>query len=341
MDWKILTAYPDEKLLAAWEEFLTRAAYPTHYTSPGFFTDPFIRGGEKFAVLAFEGEKIAAIATGVDTGKRLVSGLPVRPQTAFRKNADHALGAKALLAGMMEKGGGGPELIELYTWEPVAGMAELGFHAEVCSGGNTVVMLDLVKGADALFGDFSQSRQNEIRKAMKNELLSVRELETDGELKELYEIHLDWNKRKNNEPGTYEDFAQAARDKKNRKTLIAIHEGKVIAGTYFRFCRGGVVEYAGNNSLGEYQKLRPNPLIGWRAVEWACAGGFTHFSMGASHEFLRRFGGEIHSNYRYTLDRTFLKRHEKKEKFKKLMVDTYLSLPVSARQKIKQALGKS
>ena len=67
MDWKLITKYPDDALREAWEEFLADASYPTHYTAPNFFTDPYIRG-ERFAVLAFEGEKIAAVLTGVDNG---------------------------------------------------------------------------------------------------------------------------------------------------------------------------------------------------------------------------------------------------------------------------------
>ncbi len=341
MNYQILTKYPDEKLLAAWQEFLADAACPTHYITPGFFTDPFIRGGERFAVLALEKEKITAVLTGVEAGKTIVSGLPVRPQIAFRKNTDRISATKSLVEGMLDKGGAGVELINFHSREPLAGIEKTGFTAERCSGGDTVVMLDLARGAEALFRDFSQTRQNEIRKAMKNDRLLIKDVETGAELNELYEIHLDWNKSKNTEPDAYEDFAQASRDKDYRKTLIAVYDGKVIAGTFFRFCAGGMVEYAGNNSLAQYQKLRPNPLIGWRAIEWACAGGFTHFSMGASHEFLRRFGGEITGGVCYTLDRTFLKRHEKKEKLKKLAVNTYLSLPVSARQRIKQALGKS
>ena len=344
MNWKILTAYPDEKTLAAWQEFLADAAYPTHYVTPGFFTDPFIRGGEKFAVVALEEEKIVAVLTGIDTGKTIVSGLAVRPQAVFRKNIDRAAAVKALLEGMLEKGGARLEVINFHSWEPVEGSKKLGFSSELCAGGDAVVMLDLACGADALFKDFSSTRQSELKKAMKKTALIVKDLETEDELDQLYEIHLDWNKRKGNQPDAREDFVKIAADKEHRKTLIAVHEGKVIAGTFFRFCRvpgGGLVEYAGNNSLEEYQKLRPNPLIGWRAIEWAAENGFSYFSMGASHEFLRRFGGDIHCNYRYTFDRTFLKRHEKKEKLKKLIVGTYLFLPLSARRKIKQAFGKT
>ncbi len=202
-------------------------------------------------------------------------------------------------------------------------------------------MLDLTKGGENLFKDFSQTRRSEIRQAMKKGEVTVKDLETEDELDQLYEIHVAWNKRKGNRADLREDFVKVSQDKDNRKTLVAIYEGKVIAGTFFRFCSGGLVEYAGNNSLEEYHKLRANPLSCWRAIEWAAENNFTHFSMGASHDYLRRFGGDIRSNYRYTFDRTFLKRHEKKEKLKKFLIGTYLFLPVSARRKIKQAFGRT
>jgi len=340
MDWKLITQYPDDVLQDAWNEFLADASYPTHYTAPNFFTDPYIRG-ERFAVLAFEGGKIAGVLTGVDNGGRIVSGLPVRPQVVFRKGCDSTAALQALLEGMLEHGGGSLELIDLHTWEPVEKAESLGFRTRVCTGEDSIIMLDLAKGEDQIFREFSQTRRNELRKAIKNGVIEIKELETDEEISELYEIHVDWNRRKGNRPDPFEDFERATKQRENRKVFIAVHDGKIIAGSYFRFCPGGVVEYAANNSLPEFQNLRPNDLIGWRAIQWACAGGFTHFSMGGSHLFLRRFGGEVFTAWHYRLDRTFLKRHEVKETLKKLAVKTYLSLPDSARQKIKQGLGRA
>ena len=340
MAFKILTDYPDQATLEAWEEFLGDASYPTHYTTPNFFTDPYIRG-ERFAMLAMEDEKITAVLTGVDNGTSIVSGLPVRPQVIFRKGYDRLGAVNSLKEGLIEKGGNTLELIDFHTWEPVEGIEGLGFSSRICSGNDSIIMLDLSIGADALFKQFSQTRRNEIRKELKKGLVEIRDLETDKQIAELYEIHKDWNARKGNDPDAFEDFEKAMKQRDNRKVFVAIHEGKIVAGSYYRFCPGGVVEYAANNSLPEYQHLRPNDLIGWHAIQWACASGFTHFSMGGSHLFLRRFGGEEFSAFHYRLDRTFLKRHEMKESVKKFAVKAYLSLPDSTRKKIKQTLGRS
>lgn len=342
MNWKVLTEKPDAELARKWNEFLENARFPTHYTTPDFFVDPFVKGGEKFAVLAFDNnDEIAAVLTGVENGKTLVSGMPERPQTAFRGDADRLEAAKALTAGLKQKGGGKLGLIDFYTWEQANEFEELGFQADMCGEDNSIIVLDLSKGAEQLFGEFSQTRRNELRKAIKQNLLEIKDLETDEEIRQLYEIHKDWNKRKGIEPDTFEQVKFSAIEKNYRKTLIAKYEEKVVAGSSYRFCKGGVVEYSGNNSLPEFQKLRPNDLIGWRSIEWACRENFTHYSMGGSHLFLRRFGGELISPYRYRLDRSFLHVHNLKENIRNLGIKTYRILPVSLKTKIKQIAGKT
>ncbi len=341
MDYKILETSPDSETLLQWQEFLADAEFPTHYTTPNFFVDPYIRGGKRFAVLVYEeNKKIAAVLTGVDDGQKLVSGFAVRPQTAFRKGVNLTQTAETMFRALKEKDGVNHELIEFYTWHPMAEFEDLGFQTQVSKDQNVVILVDLAKGAEQIFKEFSQTRRNELRKAIKQNLLEVKELENAEELQELYAIHVDWNERKGNLPDSFEDFSLALDQKDNRKVLIAKHEGKTIAGSYYRFCKGGVVEYAANNSLPEFQKLRPNDLLGWRSLEWACANNFSHYSMGGSHLFLRRFGGGEWTTHRYKMDLTKLKIHNLKENIFDFGIKTYQSLPVSVKTKIKQIAGK-
>jgi hypothetical protein len=122
--------------------------------------------------------------------------------------------------------------------------------------------------------------------------------------------------------------------------FIAKHVGKIIAGSYFRFYEKSIIEYAANNSLPEYQRLRPNDLLVWRSIEWACEHEIPLYSMGGSHLFLRRFGGAPVSSYRYQLDRTFLRKYRKKEAVADFAIKTYQSLPIETRRLIKKVLGK-
>lgn len=341
MTYQILQEFPDADLLKKWNEFLASAELPTHYVTPNFFIDPYIRGGEKFAVLTFDNEIITAVLTGTDDGKKINSGFAVRPQTCFRRNIDLSKAAKSLIEGLREKGGTSLEFINFYTWKPIPEFEEIGFQTEVSSGTNMIIMLDLSLGADEIFKAFSQTRRNEIRKSIKQNQVQIKELETGAELEELYEIHVDWNRRKGNQPDTFEQMKLAFEQKDHRKIFIAKHEDKVIAGSYYRFCKGGIVEYAANNSLVEFQKLRPNDLIGWHSIQWACEAGFPYYSMGGSHLFLRRFGGGEWATHRYKCDQSFLRVHNLRENIQNISVKTYQKLPVSIKKKVKQIAGRS
>jgi len=340
MNWTILEKYPDSRTESLWQEFLADAVMPTHYVTPDFFADPFVHG-KRFAVLVTdEQDQIAAILTGTDSGKVIDSGLAVRPQTAFRKGTNYEQAAAALIQALKEKGGRECELITFYSWEHIPEFEAVGFTRRSSADSDLIIMLDLAAGAEAIFKDFSQTRRNEIRKALKQDLLQIKDIETDAEIRELYEIHKIWNASKGNQPNSWEDFERAVLQQDHRKVIIAKHEGKVIAGSYYRYCKGGVVEYAANNSLTEFQKLRPNDLIGWHSIQWACDSGFSHYSMGGSHLFLRRFGGYEMATHRYRLDLTFMHTHQKKEAFKDFLVKTYRSIPAETRQKMKQMVGK-
>lgn len=339
MDHIILTSTPDDALAARWHAFLDDAPFATHYTTPDFFVDPFAGKGEKFAVLACEGDRVDAVMTGLKVGNRVISGMAVRPQTAFRNGADRKKAAEALVSGLAAYAGKDVDLISFFSWEPIEGLDELGYSHETSTGADQIVMLDLAKGKDQLFKEFSERRRTDLRKVMKQGLLEVRILETEAELTELYEIHKTWNAGKGNTPDPFESF-KAVLDSKNRAIFIALSEGRIVAGTYIRSCSGGVVEYAANNSLGETQKLRPNELLGWRAIEWACDNGFKKFSMGASHTFLARYGGELVSTHRYRCDRSFLRLHVRREQVERLAARTYLSLPESLRKRIKSVTAR-
>ncbi len=335
-EYLVIKTPPTPELLARWEEFLCDSTDATHYVTPDFFVDPFVGNDERFAVFAMKCGQIEGVLTGVITGSKVVSGIAVRPQTAFRVGIDAVSAADAFARGMASLGG---ELITFHSWHALDGLDQLGYFGEKAVGGDQVVMLDLTKGPDALFKGFTSGRRTDIRKAMRSGELEVKMVETDDEIAELYEIHKDWNVRKGFAPDDFHDFRNAAFSK-YRATFIATHNGKIVAGSYFRFSHAGVVEYAANNSLVEYQHLQANKLIVWKAIEWACRNGFTKFSLGASHPFLTRFGGEIVSTYRYQLDRTFLRVHANRERAMRLAVKTFKALPEPVRQRIKAAAAR-
>ena len=340
MEWKILTEYPDTELEQKWHEFMPNSTYPSHYTSPGYLRVPFWEGKNPFAVLALDGDKVVGVSCGLNTGGELVSGIEVRPQVSISRDAEQYQVAKTLLDGLVELGGDDGELITLHISEAVPAFEELGFKVRKAEGSFEVVMLDLTLGADEIFKGFSQSRRSDIRKAIRQDKVRVSLVENLGELEELHKIHIDWCKSKEMEPNSWQVFKSAWEQKDYMRIFIAKHEEKIIAGSYFRFYPNSVAEYAANNSIPEYRKLRPNDLLVWRAIEWSCEKSLRRFSMGGSHLFLRRFGGDIVSSYRYQLDRTVLQRHAAKEAISNIAIKTYQSLPDSTRKKIKRVLKR-
>ena len=340
MKYEILTEYPGTELEQKWFAFLPESNYASHYTSPGFFTSPYWKGAEILAIAVLEDDKMVGISTGIRTNKKYVSGIEVRPQVAISKNADEREVVEKLIEGAIEAAGADNELITFHSYDKIDAFEDSGFKAHEAAGTFEVIRLDLSEGADEVFKGFSQSRRSDIRKAMRQKKIKISQVENEDELRQLYEIHKDWCDGKQIKADTWEMLQTAYSQTEYQRIFIAKHNEKVIAGSYFRFYEKGVMEYTANNSMPEYQHLRPNDLIVWRSIQWACEQGMKHYSMGGSHLFLRRFGGFVHSSYRYRLDRTFLQKHEKKETAKNIAIKTYQSIPVSTRQKLKKILGR-
>lgn len=341
MNWKIINAYPDSETEKKWFDFLPASTFPCHYTSPAFFLEPFWKNKNPFALLVFDDEKIVGALTGLKSEKQIVSGLEVRPQVSIAKDSNRNEVVKHLVAGLEDFAGEKTNLVSIHSAERAPEFAACGFTEKKAAGTFEVIMLDLSKGADAVFKSFSQSRRSDLRKAMRENRVQISQLETPDELKELHQIHIEWCGRKNIASDTWEMMESLFAQKRFRRIFIAKHDGKIIAGSYFRFFPKALMEYTANNSLPEYQHLRPNDLIVWKSIEWACEQGMTRYSMGGSHLFLRRFGGETVSSYRYRIDRTFLKTYEKKEAVRELAIKTYQTIPYSTRQKLKRFIGKS
>ncbi|MGD9587802.1 MAG: GNAT family N-acetyltransferase [Pyrinomonadaceae bacterium] len=330
----ILTDAPMGETLAVWDELMRNCPYATQFTTPDFFTDPFVGGGERFAVLAFENSRAVGVVTGLRNGGQIRCGLPVRPQSAFRDGIDKQEIFARFWDGILEFGDPEIDLVDIYSWEPIGGPLPSGFVESKCEGGDRVVMLDLTKGPEALFRDFSTRRRTQLRKVERTGKVQVKTLETASELAELYAIHCLWNEKKGIASEGIEVFSGML-ESPSRIVLIAKFEGKIIAGTYLRFCENGIVEYAANNSLDEFQHLHANELLGWRAIEWACERGFTKFSLGASHPFLSRFGGEVVAGYRYRADRSFLRMHTNRERFAAFASGAFGMLPASIKRSLK------
>jgi hypothetical protein len=333
----VLKAFPDARLAERWNAFLGEAHLPTHYVTPNYFVDAYV-SGDRFAVLAVDDAgEITAVSTGVLDKSSAISGMFSRPQTVFRRGTNKAAAMKALSEGLVELAGE-HSLSELYSWEQADGFGPLGMAESRSNDSTSVVMLDLSVGPDVIFSAFSRTRRNEIRKWQKLGVVEIKPLETNEELTDLYRIQCDWKARKGHPDDSLERMRTAVAQTGNRRVIIAKVEGKTVAGSFYRFCPGGVVEYSANFSIPDFQKFRPNDLIGWEAILWACRDGFSHFSMGGSHLFLRRFGGETLMTFGYRRDTRKLSVDTLREGAHDVSVRIYQSLPGSVRSGVKKVL---
>jgi lipid II:glycine glycyltransferase (peptidoglycan interpeptide bridge formation enzyme) len=199
-------------------------------------------------------------------------------------------------------------------------------------------MLDLTKGADELFKQFAQTRRTDIRNAIKRGM-EVVIAGTNDEFRAYYKIYTDWCRQKKIAPSSFEVIAEALR-LPNRRLFLLRYKGNFIAATIIRLYPKAMIEYAANSSINEYLKLRPNDLLQWRIVEWACREGFKRYSLGGAHLFVRRMGGSVVPVYRYRVDRTLLHRYELKEALSQSGRSVFNALPGSVKTQVRSVLRR-
>ncbi len=300
----ILHHQPGGILEDRWRACLVQSDFPTHYTAPEYFSEPFLRRSKPFAILSLAGEQVTGVLTGIHQGDRVQSGLSVRPQIAFSRHADRSTSMANLVAGLIVEAASA-RLVDLFVWSDIEALVEARFRQRRYEG---VVMLDLLRGPDALFRKFSANKRTNIKKAIKYGL-SVAPAKSDDEISAFYKICVEWSFRKNLPIQAKEEFQENFKLTENRLLLLARHRNEIIAGIVIRFFPGGVMEYAANSSLESGLRLRPNDLLHWRAIEWGCAQGMTKYSLGGAHLFLRKFGGELVTTTRCRLDLSMFRRY--------------------------------
>jgi hypothetical protein len=333
-----LHEFPAPGLELAWREMLTRVALPSHYTSPEWFREPYFEGKRPFAILVLQSGRAVAVVTGFHEGEEVRCGLPTRPQVQIVEE-EMSSESWTVLREALEKEAGKAALVSVYSWEwmPLAGLEKFGYRRKVVQ---EIPMLDLTLGAETLLKQCDKKRRNSIRYAIKNGV-EVAEGEKDEELRAFHDIYEGWCRSKQTHCYPYAVEQRAFRETRgNRKIFLARHSGKIIAGSVFRFFPGGLVDYSRNGSLPEHQGLKPNDILAWRAVEWACENGFLRMSMGGSHRFLREFGGAAVPVQRYRLDRSLLRRHDRREEMVESAGKLVKRLPPQWETRVRKILRK-
>ena len=188
---QILHGTPTGLLETAWRACLADSDFPTHYTAPEYFCEPMLNGKKPFAVLSIVDEDVTAVMTGIHHSDRVQSGLSLRPQIAFSRHADRSRAMNNLIAGLLQEAKSA-KLVDLFLWSDMAGLVDARFRQRTYEG---VVMLDLSLGPDALFREFSQTRRNDIRRAIKNGV-SVDFAKSRDDVSAYYAVYVDWTRRR-------------------------------------------------------------------------------------------------------------------------------------------------
>ncbi|HEV7217899.1 MAG TPA: GNAT family N-acetyltransferase [Terriglobales bacterium] len=340
MDFIVLKEFPAVHVERMWRDCLTRVEFPSHYNAPEYFLVPLWAGKGPFAVLALDGETVTGVLTGLRTGGEVSCGVASRPQISVDPEKDVSATLDALARGLLEVATTA-ELITVYTWSSLElpAFAACGFRHRRLEGS---VVLDLTLGAEALFKQFSKDRRRNIRFAEKNGI-EVTLATTAEDIAAAYEVYVAWRqtdrKTVQGETNTFEVFEKSAH-LTNRIMLLARLSGKAIAINIFRFFPGGLFESAANNSLDEFLHLKPNELLQWRGIEWACQHGMQRHSLGGAHQFLRRFGGNVVPISRYRRDRTWARKHDLRETVQDLSRDALKKMPAPLAKTVRRAFGK-
>jgi hypothetical protein len=302
-----LHSFPAPDLERAWKAFLSTADYPTHYVAPEFFREPFFTTKRQFAILAMDGDLVTGVLTGMHDGGHVVCGAGGRPQVALTAGSDSAPLPHLLTALRAEAAHS--SLISVFSWTRLSPFVTDGFAEREA---DAIVMLDLTKGSAALFKNFNKGRRSDITFAQRSGV-EIRLATSEEDFQAYYPIYAGWCRRKHIEVQSLEVMRQAINLRSNRCLFMAFHENVAVAGSVVRFVPGGVAEYSANNSLEAALPLRPNSLLNWVAIQWACDQGLRSYSMGGSHPFLRHFGGDVLPVYRYRIDLSLFRRHERRE----------------------------
>ena len=328
-------------LEALWRQHLERVEDPAHYNSPEFFAEPYWEGLQPFAILSLERGKVVGVLTGHHTEFGLTCGLQSRPQISIDKTADPLSVSDALCEGLLYEAGHA-KLITLFSWSgaQLAGFEQQGYRCSQLEGN---VVLDLRQGVDALYKNFHENRRRNIRTAVRKGI-EVREETTQEDLAAYWEVYSAWRNTKRKT--IHHDRSFAALEKVhnmrgNHRRFLAFYKGKAVAATGVRFFPGGLIEYANNCSLDEFIHLRPNDLLIWKTIQWACEMGFSKYSLGGAHPFLRKSGGTVIPTCRYRLDRTFLHRHDLRDDILGIARKAFHSMPNPIKNRIRKVFRKA
>lgn len=144
-------------------------------------------------------------------------------------------------------------------------------------------VLDIRQGTEILEKNFSRSIRQGISQARKRGV-SVRMSHSEADLKFFYKLYLSTRKKHGVIPQPYRFFKSIYNYiiSQNLGFLaMADYEGTTISGGLF-FCHKDTIYYKYNASNKHFLNKRPNNLIIWEVLQYACRSGYKYLNFGRS-----------------------------------------------------------
>lgn len=342
MRWVTITSAPSSELEGQWNECLDNCEFASHYASPQFFLEPYFRDSSIFAILAQRADgRIEGALTGTRQSHQILCGHISSPQLCVRRDTSYGAVIATLAEGIGQLASHNDELISVYSWSKTDDFSAAGFRErtfDAPSGG--AVLIDLTRGPDRLLKESSETRRNQVRRAIRNEV-EVTEMIVERDFDAYYELYRHWCDFKCLPIVPYEVQRSSFEMRGNRLALVARHQGNIVGVSTFRYRLPGIIEYAGNVSRRDATKLRQNDLLLWKGIEWACAHrDLRWFSCAGVHFFLQLSGGNVVPVWRYRRDRTLLRKHDLKDACVEIGRRVYKALPSTLQSRIKTLVAR-
>jgi lipid II:glycine glycyltransferase (peptidoglycan interpeptide bridge formation enzyme) len=144
--------------------------------------------------------------------------------------------------------------------------------------------VDLEEGAQELWKSIDHNKRRNIKKAMK-EGVEIVQSHSDEDLKTFISMGEATAKRKGfltYPPSWYEAIWKTFKPELS-KVFLAYWKGKSVSGVFI-VNYGKIVYALSAGSRTEGWEVRPNDILHWKAMEWACENGYSKYDMGTVSE---------------------------------------------------------
>ena len=196
-------------------------------------------------------------------------------------------------------------------------------------------VVDLEKNVEELWRSISHNKRRNIKKAMK-EGVEVFQSRDPKDLLKFYSMLVAAEKRGgfSSYPLSWFEAVWKIYKPELSRVFIARWNGKEVSGV-FTVIHGKTVYALAAGSFSEGWKVRPNDIMHWKVMEWACKNGFTRYHMGLVSDpppskesnswgvwrWKREWKGELHRLVIY--EKTFLPKYKFILKLKQTLQKSY------------------